>query len=210
MDPTSNLHSLSADIVDPVTLTYFKRYRMEISPEDVRLNSADAYEGYRFVSWRPELIDAHAAVKFQSFRHELDANVFPCLGEAEGCRRLMIEISKRDGFLGVATWLAEYHDFETDTYIPIGTVQGVCDREGLGSIQNLGIVPEHRGQGIGSALLKRAMEGFTKAGLDQAYLEVTAQNEAAIRLYLRLGFRISKTVYKAVEVPVANKHALGL
>jgi ribosomal protein S18 acetylase RimI-like enzyme len=30
-------------------------------------------------------------------------------------------------------------------------------------------------------------------------LEVTAQNDGAIRLYRRLGFRRTKTIYKAVQ-----------
>jgi ribosomal protein S18 acetylase RimI-like enzyme len=30
-------------------------------------------------------------------------------------------------------------------------------------------------------------------------LEVTANNDAAVRLYRRLGFRSVKTVYKAIE-----------
>jgi ribosomal protein S18 acetylase RimI-like enzyme len=32
------------------------------------------------------------------------------------------------------------------------------------------------------------------------YLEVTAQNQGAIRLYRRVGFAVIRTVYKAVEV----------
>jgi hypothetical protein len=41
--------------------------------------------------------------------------------------------------------------------------------------------------------------GFRQAGISRVYLEVTAQNEGAIRLYRRLGFVTVKTVYKAVE-----------
>jgi len=36
--------------------------------------------------------------------------------------------------------------------------------------------------------------------LPRAFLEVTAENVGAIRLYQRLGFRNVRTVYKAVEV----------
>ena len=47
------------------------------------------------------------APKFSSFCYEIDANVFPCLGNREGCYRLMREIARRDGFLPNATWLLE-------------------------------------------------------------------------------------------------------
>jgi len=75
----------------------------------------------------------------------------------------------------------------------------VRERSGLGAIQNLGITPPHRGRGLGRALLLQALHGFRRAGLGRAFLEVTAQNEGAIRLYRRLGFRCRKTLYKAVD-----------
>jgi hypothetical protein len=37
-------------------------------------------------------------------------------------------------------------------------------------------------------------------GLARVYLEVTAQNDGAVRLYKRLGFRRTKTLFKAVEL----------
>jgi len=81
-----------------------------------------------------------------------------------------------------------------------GTIQGMRDRSGMGAVQNLGIVPGHRGRGLGTALLHSALAGFGQAGLTKAFLEVTAQNDGAIKLYRRLGFRRARTVYKAVEV----------
>src|SRR5262249_56961097 len=82
---------------------------------------------------------------------------------------------------------------------PVGTVQGLRDLTGLGAIQNLGVVASHRGRGLGKALLLQAIEGFRQAGLPRAMLEVTAQNDAAVQMYHRLGFRRRKTVYKVVE-----------
>jgi ribosomal protein S18 acetylase RimI-like enzyme len=69
----------------------------------------------------------------------------------------------------------------------------------MGAIQNLGVMPMHRGLGIGKALLANALHGFRCAGLGRAVLEVTAQNDAAVRLYRGVGFRCRKTVYKAVD-----------
>src|SRR5438128_1963039 len=92
----------------PPALRYYKRYQMEVDLRRWRRPIAAVRPWYRFLSWSPELLDDHAEVKYLSFRDELDAVVFPCLGELESCRRLMHEISERDGFVPEATWLAIY------------------------------------------------------------------------------------------------------
>ncbi len=177
---------------------YFKRYRMEITLAGLNLASRRAPEGYRFEAWNPSLLDAFAEAKYVSFRGEIDANVFPCLGELDGCRRLMREIVRKPGFLSQATWLLTYCRGPKPSEF-CGTVQGIRDASGLGAIQNLGIAPEHRNEGLGTILLFQALQGFRQAGVSRVYLEVTAQNDGAIRLYRRLGFVTVKTVYKAVE-----------
>jgi ribosomal protein S18 acetylase RimI-like enzyme len=172
------------------TICYFKRYRMEADLHDLPA----AYLPPRFACqcWAPELLEAHAQVLYDSFFQEIDAHVFPSLSSPDGCRMLMMEISRKWGFLPRATWLLVGPDG------PCGTVQGVRERSGLGAIQNLGIVPSCRGRGLGRGLLLYALHGFWASGLGRALLEVTAQNEGAIHLYHRLGFRRRKTLYKAV------------
>jgi len=61
------------------------------------------------------------------------------------------------------------------------------------------VIPSHRGIGLGRALVHRTLAGFQEAGLRRAYLEVTAENNAAVQLYRSLGFRRAKTLYKAVD-----------
>jgi hypothetical protein len=156
--------------------------------------------GYELLAWDDSLLEAHAEAKFLSFRAEIDANVFPCLGDFAGCLRLMSEIARKDGFLPGATWLVAHRATGRSEPQYCGTIQGIRDHNGMGAVQNLGITPDHRGQGLGSCLLLRALEGFQQAGLSRAFLEVTAQNDLAIRLYQRLGFSKARTVYKAVEV----------
>lgn len=183
-------------------LTYFKRFRMEIDLVDRESLRSSLPFNYRMVSWDPELLEAHAEAKFLSFRSEIDASVFPCLGEASGCLRLMNEISCKEGFLPDATWLVVYQGDTGDGSEFCGTVQGICATGGYGGIQNLGIVPQHRGLGLGTLLVDRSLKGFRRAGLRRAYLEVTAQNKCAIKLYERMGFSKARTLYKAVEVAV--------
>lgn len=181
--------------------SYFKRFRMEV---DLRSQSAAAGAcpplpaGYRFVPWNEALVDVHARTKFRSFRDEIDAVVFPCLGEIEGCRRLMREIRNKPGFLPAATWLIACGNAPEDLQW-CGTIQAVVDAHGVGTIQNIGIIPGHRGRGLGTCLIQQALAGFRHHALRRGSLEVTADNGRAVRLYQRLGFRRVKTVYKVVD-----------
>jgi ribosomal protein S18 acetylase RimI-like enzyme len=171
--------------------TYYKRFRMEIELEGVTTTSV-LPRSFVWVPWNDSLLDQHADVKFRSFLGEVDTSVFPCLGDRYGCRRLMIEIRRKPGFLPGATWLIAC----PDGYV--GTVQGVMDHGPIGAIQNVGVIRPYRRLGLGLALVRRAMAGFTQAGLRRAYLEVTAENAAAVQLYRSVGFRRAKTLYKAV------------
>lgn len=181
-----------------MSVSYFKRYRMEFDLRGKRFPPCHMPDGYRLVPWDPALIAEHALAKFQSFRDEIDADVFSCLGDYSGCQRLMQEIALKDGFLPEATWLAVYlHDGEAEC---CGTIQGIRATSAYGAIQNVGITPPHRGRGVGSALITAALAGFQRVGLTRAYLEVTAQNDRAVQLYKRLGFRRTKTLFKAVEL----------
>lgn len=188
--------------VPSVGLTYFKRYRMEIDLRKAQITPTPVPPPYTLAPWSDTLVEAHAEAKYSSFCFEIDANVFPCLGNREGCYRLMREIARRDGFLPGATWLLEIPG-ENGGAECCGTIQGVRDHRGFGAVQNLGITPAHRGLGLGTILLFHTLRGFQEAGLQQAFLEVTAQNVGAVRLYHRLGFRTVRTVYKAADVAYA-------
>lgn len=182
-------------------MTYFRRYRMERSLDHLE-NSVIDWSGsveYQFVPFDEGLLRDHAQAKFQSFRCEMDADVFPCLGVRDGCLRLMREITSRASFVAGATWLVQYRDRPGGRAMPVGTVQGI-EQDGWGAIQNLGIMPEHRGQGLGQQLMALAAAGFHSAGLKKMTLEVTTANVSAIRLYERLGFHKAKVVYKSCDV----------
>lgn len=173
-------------------LRYFKRYRMEV-PLDV-LPAPVLPPGFRFVPWHESLLEAHGEALCRSFAGGVDTQVFPSLGSRAGCLSLMTEICHKPAFIPEATWL-----LASDAG-PCGTVQGMHDRSGMGAIQNIGIVATYRGHGLGRALLMQALHGFRRTGHGRAMLEVTAENDAAVRLYRRLGFVRRKTLYKAVAV----------
>lgn len=179
-------------------VSYFKRYRMEFDLRWQSVPQPSVPAGYQLVAYRDDLVSQHAQAKYESFHEEIDAAIFPCLGDREGCARLMEEITHRPGFLPEATWLITHRDSLGRSEI-CGTIQGLEDVHHVGAIQNVGVVPFHRSRGLGSALVRAALTGFQLQGLPRAYLEVTAQNVGAVELYQRLGFRRVKTLYKSVE-----------
>ena len=65
-----------------------------------------------------------------------------------------------------------------------------------GSIQNVGVIPEHRGLGLGRALVLQALQGFVQVGMGITVLEVTADNIAAVQLYQSIGFRTIQVLYR--------------
>jgi GNAT superfamily N-acetyltransferase len=190
MEPHQIPDSIIMATVSPIC--YFKRYRMEI--DLARLPAPRLPEGYQCIGWRPDLLEVHAAVLHGCFKDEIDATVFPSLGDPVGCIHLMTEIVRRSNFVPEATWLLAGPEGA------VGTVQALRERGVSGAIQNIGVLPGWRGRGLGRGLLLRALHGFYQTGLGRAQLEVTAQNEAALCLYSRLGFRRSRTIYKAVAL----------
>lgn len=59
---------------------------------------------------------------------------------------------------------------------------------GIGFIPNLAVAQTHRGQGIGSALIERALTYFRSLGLTHARIETLEQNPIGQHVYPQCGF----------------------
>lgn len=60
---------------------------------------------------------------------------------------------------------------------------------GLGGIYGLGVLPEHRGKGLGRAILLGAIEKLKGENATEIMLQVAAENVTALGLYKSCGFR---------------------
>ncbi|WLD11232.1 GNAT family N-acetyltransferase [Planctellipticum variicoloris] len=178
-------------------LRYFKRFRMEIDLRQVDLVVPVLPAGFAWVPWNESTAERHAGVKCHAFEHEVDSEVFPCLGDFVGCLRLVREIALQPTFLPSATWLIVSED-AAGLPVDCGTIQGLAVSEQSGAVQNVGVLPEFRGQGLGRSLVQRALLGFQEHGLKRVSLEVTAANEPAVELYRDVGFRVTRTMYRAI------------
>lgn len=182
-----------------MTVRYLKRYHMEIDLRNVRLAPAVLPEGYIWEEWSPRLIGQHAAVNLAAFQGSPDSELFPRLSTLGGCRDLMRDIAFHDSFVTEAAWLIRFagNAFMHDS--SCGAIQGLSGQCGTGAIQNVGVVPEHQGQGLGRVLVLKALAGFQSRRIFRISLDVTASNLPAVHLYERIGFRRTQSCYK--ELP---------
>jgi ribosomal protein S18 acetylase RimI-like enzyme len=59
----------------------------------------------------------------------------------------------------------------------------------IGELESISVLPEHRGQGIGSRLLDEVDREFDSLGVEDIVIGLLPGNEGALRLYERHGFR---------------------
>lgn len=94
-----------------------------------------------------------------------------------------------DGFLGNPRFLVALDDVDGGNGPVVGfLVADVVRTYGrpIGHVKNLAVHPDRRGEGVGSALLSRALSVMDD--VSTVKLEVRESNDAAKRLYRRFGF----------------------
>jgi len=64
-----------------------------------------------------------------------------------------------------------------------------------GHVISIAVLEDYRGKGIGTTLIKSAVEEIRKATGRECYLEVRTTNRGAIDLYTKLGFKVSSTLH---------------
>jgi GNAT superfamily N-acetyltransferase len=194
-----------------MAVVYVRRFRMEYEFGPRPLPPAVLPDGYAWIPWTRRALGRHTAALYESFRDEIDARVFACFRSFGGCRRLMRTMAGQEQFLPAATWVITRLPFDEERgtddddgwRLDCAAIQGFRRARYAGSIQNVGVVPAHRGLGLGRQLVLKSLHGFRAGGLRRVSLEVTAENEPAVALYRSLGFRLSRTVYKGVSADAA-------
>lgn len=179
-----------------------KRLRMELDFRRHTLERAVLPAGFVWRAWDPRSLRIHAAVKCASFRQELDSHLFASLSTYAGCEELMRGIAAHSGFLPQATWLIELAGADLNCPLPCGTIQGLATNSTQGSIQNVGVIAEFRGKGLGRALVLKSLAGFRRHGLLRVTLDVTAENKPAVELYQSIGFRTISTTFRELPHPI--------
>ena len=77
-------------------------------------------------------------------------------------------------------------------------------------INNVAVHPDHRGLGLGEAMIRYAIAKVRAAGAGFVTLEVRQSNTAAVTLYKKLGFDILGTRKNYYTKPDEDAHVMGL
>ena len=99
------------------------------------------------------------------------------------------DVFGREHFDPALTWVVT----EGDAIVG-ASVCGWKEAGDWGWVGTLGVLPSHRGRGIGEALLRTAFAEFWRRGERRVALGVAADNPSATRLYERAGMRVLYTI----------------
>lgn len=89
---------------------------------------------------------------------------------------------------------AEENAVSADAQRIAGFVIAHSVRHRYGRILTLDIVPEARRSGLATTLMNQCERRLRNSGCREIYLETAVDNEPAIRLYRKLGYRILRTL----------------
>lgn len=82
------------------------------------------------------------------------------------------------------------YDSETNEIIGFCIIAVRPDRPKLSRVATFGIVPTHKGKGVGSKLIREAIASERAHGTETLELECIQENTAALKLYQKAGFKI--------------------
>ena len=72
---------------------------------------------------------------------------------------------------------------------PVGCL--LCGHDGRrGYLHHVVVAPAYRGQGVGRALVERALDGLAAAGIAKTHIDVFADNAAALAFWQHTGWQL--------------------
>ena len=144
--------------------------------------------GMRFLPWTDSQLQPASELIAEAYVGHVDANITEQYRSVSGAKRFLEQTINRGSsgrFLTSAGFVARQASSPRLRGVCLGSMVGAR----VGHITQLCVAPEWHGFGVGSELLRRAVDGFRRTGCDAVSLTVTASNKRAVQLYERAGFR---------------------
>lgn len=160
--------------------------------------------GVEIAPWWQSRQDGAARLIAEAYAGHIDSQINDQYRSPGGARRFLNNIVQYPGcgsFFTPASFVAQAG--------PGFPLCGICLASlvapGVGHITQLCVAPAWRGNGLGYELLRRSLVALAEHGCRKVTLTVTAANQAALRLYQRLGFA-NKRDFAAYVWEVGGRH----
>jgi ribosomal protein S18 acetylase RimI-like enzyme len=141
--------------------------------------------GLSFSPWTDKRHEETARLIAAAYKGHVDSQINDQYRSPGGARRFLTNIVQ---YPGCGTFFAPASVAATDAH---GALLGVSLASlvaaDVGHITQVCVAPSHQGTGLGYELMRRSLMALAARGCRSASLTVTASNEAAIRLYQRMG-----------------------
>jgi len=164
----------------------YPRYFFEADLESIAKLSPREIRAITISPWLPKAQEQTARLIATAYKGHIDSQINDQYRSPGGARRFLMNIVQYPGcgtFFGPASFAAAD---------PSGTLYGVSLASmvaaGVGHITQVCVAPSHQGTGLGYELMRRSLIALAVHGCRSASLTVTTANEAAVRLYRRMGF----------------------
>ena len=168
----------------------FQRYRrlfMKMPLERDRAEFRALPKEFEIRPWREQDYQPAAALITNAYRNHVDSDINDQYRTLQGSLRFLNNIVRFPGcglFDPAASFMAVHRPTQTN----IGMI--LCSRvkDDAGHVTQVCLLPEHRGKGIGEALIGATYASLARRNFKLISLTVTEQNAGAVRLYEHLGF----------------------
>jgi len=149
--------------------------------------------GFRIAAWERGYFLPAADAIYDSYLESADHEMCYDYQSRDGCTRFLRNLIENPG-CGKFSPETSRVALDAAGRVSAVLVTSVISR-GTGMIPQISIRRESQGKGLGTALLERYFRAAHAQGVEKVTLSVSAQNQRARQLYLRLGFRDTKEFY---------------
>ena len=157
-------------------------------PVDLALPPGKGVGVVRLETWQEREQEDAARLIARAYQDHVDGEINDQYRSISGARRFLLNIVQFPGcgsFFQPASVIALAPDSERLCGISLASLVAFD----VGHITQICVDPAAKGLGIGYEMLRRSMEALSRSGCRRVSLTVTAENDEAIRLYERVGFR---------------------
>jgi ribosomal protein S18 acetylase RimI-like enzyme len=190
----------TGDLAEPFLSTGFERFHRLFlgldlrATQKVKITPAPLREVH-IRRWTEQDYQPAAGIITASYRAHIDSEINDQYRTTAGSMRFLNNIVRFPG-CGVFDPEASFVAVHQPTNSLIGLILCSRVRDDVGHVTQVCLVPEHRGEGIGEALMAATCSALSSRKFNLLTLTVTQANRRAVDLYRKLGFE-EKRVFDA-------------